>query len=78
MEDYRLPQVTLPLPVITKACTAVGIFFVCPVCQKEIFFPDERLATGIRDCPTCHTPLDVPYGEDRVRLIKRSVGVFMP
>lgn len=78
MDDYKLPEKTLPMRAIIKASSAVGIFFVCPVCNKELLFSDERLASDLRDCPLCHTALVVPHGEERTYLIKRATGAFIP
>lgn len=78
MEDYKLPEKTLSMRAIIKASSAVGIFFVCPVCHKEMLYPDERLASGLRDCPLCHTALDIPQGVERNELIKRATGAFIP
>lgn len=78
MEDYKLPERTLPMNAFVKAASAVGIYFVCPVCHMSILYPDERLASGIRNCPLCHVALKVPEGRDRQIAIMRATDAFIP
>lgn len=78
MEDYKLPEVSLQMHAFVKTSSAVGIYFVCPVCHVEILYPDEQLATGLRNCPECHTALIVPEGKEREMVIKHSLSAYMP
>jgi hypothetical protein len=78
MDDYQLPEKTLTMRALVKASSAVGLYFICPVCHMELLYPDERLASGLRNCPLCHTALEVPQGEERNRIIKRVMDAYIP
>jgi hypothetical protein len=78
MEDYKLPEKTQPLRVLAKASSAVGLYFICPVCQFNMLEPDMRLATGRRNCPNCHTDLIFPQGPELDLVIKKSMEAFIP
>ena len=78
MDNYKLPERVLHERALIKAASAVGVYFICPVCHMSILYPDEVLASNARNCPLCHTALDVPYGKEREIAIKRATDAFIP
>ena len=78
MDYYNLPEKSLTLKAIPKASSAVGLYFVCPACNYEMIYSDQRMARERGGCPNCHASLVFPDGKELERIHQLQAEIYTP